>query len=338
MRDFLWKGSSGRGYAKVAWVNVCKSKEEGGLGIRSILHMNQALMLKHVWRVLQEDPRSIWVAWVLRYRLSKHTIWTQNTSSATWCWKKLIKVSRLLQPGMEYRVGDGCKFTLWTDLWHPRGPLIHSYPRGPSITGLPADSKLAVVVQDGQWKWPAEYDFDIQEIIAALPPIHQHQSDMIQWRTGKFTTAAVLSLIQPPSPRVPWYHLLGGKFKIPRHNFILWLAILERLSTMDRSWVQHRLAHVFFVGNNVIWASKRWRGSNLINAAYRALLAAIVYLVWRERNNRRFSAIASPAESIAARALEEIRCRIISANLRPSLQSLTLYRIWRIPWDRNSSL
>ncbi|KAL0277983.1 UNVERIFIED_CONTAM: hypothetical protein Sradi_7307400 [Sesamum radiatum] len=89
---------------------------------------------------------------------------------------------------MEYRVGDGCKFTLWTDLWHPRGPLIHSYPRGPSITGLPADSKLAVVVQDGQWKWPAEYDFDIQEIIAALPPIHQHQSDMIQWRTGKFTT------------------------------------------------------------------------------------------------------------------------------------------------------
>ncbi|KAL0408444.1 UNVERIFIED_CONTAM: hypothetical protein Sradi_1778800 [Sesamum radiatum] len=69
MRAFLWKGSSGLGYAKVSWVQVCKSKEKGGLGIRSVLHMNQALMLKHVWKILQEDPRSIWVAWVLKYRL-----------------------------------------------------------------------------------------------------------------------------------------------------------------------------------------------------------------------------------------------------------------------------
>ncbi|KAL0445598.1 UNVERIFIED_CONTAM: hypothetical protein Slati_1687700 [Sesamum latifolium] len=56
MRTFLWKGSSGSGYAKVSWVQVCMPKEEGGLGIRRVLHMNQALMLKHVWRILQEDP------------------------------------------------------------------------------------------------------------------------------------------------------------------------------------------------------------------------------------------------------------------------------------------
>ncbi|KAL0386421.1 UNVERIFIED_CONTAM: hypothetical protein Slati_4603300 [Sesamum latifolium] len=69
MRTFLWKGSSRTGYAKVSWGQVCKPKEEGGLGIRSVLHLNQALMLKHVWRILQEDPHSIWVAWVLRHRL-----------------------------------------------------------------------------------------------------------------------------------------------------------------------------------------------------------------------------------------------------------------------------
>ncbi|KAL0294832.1 UNVERIFIED_CONTAM: hypothetical protein Sangu_3209800 [Sesamum angustifolium] len=42
MRRFLWHGSSGSGIAKVAWVQVCKPKEEGGLGISSLIATNQA--------------------------------------------------------------------------------------------------------------------------------------------------------------------------------------------------------------------------------------------------------------------------------------------------------
>ncbi|KAL0292188.1 UNVERIFIED_CONTAM: Retrovirus-related Pol polyprotein from type-2 retrotransposable element R2DM [Sesamum radiatum] len=92
MRDFLWKGVSGTGYAKVSWLQVCKSKEEGGLGIRRVLFMNQALMLRHIWRILQRDPRSIWVAWVLRYRLRNQTLWTSSVTTAPWCWRKIDQV------------------------------------------------------------------------------------------------------------------------------------------------------------------------------------------------------------------------------------------------------
>ncbi|KAL0310456.1 UNVERIFIED_CONTAM: hypothetical protein Scaly_2926400 [Sesamum calycinum] len=59
MRKFLWQGLSGRGTAKVAWEQICKPKDEGGLGIRSTLASNQALMLKHLWRILQNDGTSI---------------------------------------------------------------------------------------------------------------------------------------------------------------------------------------------------------------------------------------------------------------------------------------
>ncbi|KAL0457638.1 UNVERIFIED_CONTAM: putative ribonuclease H protein [Sesamum latifolium] len=86
MRQFLWQGSSGRGYAKVSWLRICSPKTEGGLGIRRVLHLNQALMLKQVWRILQEDEQSIWVQWVLTYRLRTQTM-----------------------------IGDGRKFKLWTD-------------------------------------------------------------------------------------------------------------------------------------------------------------------------------------------------------------------------------
>ncbi|KAL0282289.1 UNVERIFIED_CONTAM: Retrovirus-related Pol polyprotein from type-2 retrotransposable element R2DM [Sesamum radiatum] len=352
LRSFLWKGSGSSGLAKVAWAQVCKAKEDGGLGIRSVLHMNQALMLKHVWRILQEDPRSIWVSWVLRYRLRNQTIWTYHSASASWCWNKLVKISLLLKNGLEYRVGDGGKFRLWTDIWHPRGPLICSFPRGPRITGLPSDSLLMAVIHHGQWRWPSESDFDIQEIVASLPPIGPQQTDVISWKSGQFTTKSVLALLQPASTRVLWHQLLGGKFKIPRHDFILWLAILGRLSTMDRIWAHssdmtcilcggqtlETHFHLFFdcsfarrclailragvrffwphMGwdRDVLWAARRWRGQHLINAAHRALLASIVYNLWRERNGRRFSATASSAESVAFRALEDVRIRIISAN------------------------
>ncbi|KAL0281750.1 UNVERIFIED_CONTAM: hypothetical protein Sradi_7290800 [Sesamum radiatum] len=65
MRSFLWKGNSGSGLAKVSWAQICKPKEEGGLGIQRLSHMNLALLMKHVWRILQEDQTSIWVSWVL---------------------------------------------------------------------------------------------------------------------------------------------------------------------------------------------------------------------------------------------------------------------------------
>ncbi|KAL0439692.1 UNVERIFIED_CONTAM: hypothetical protein Slati_2452200 [Sesamum latifolium] len=117
-----------------------------------------------------------------------------------------------------------------------------------------------------------------------------------------------------------------GPFSIPRHCFILWLAILGRLSTLDRAWWSgsdrscilcdsgegESHSHLFFKcefagqcmrrlrvevhfslpyvdwQRNVEWASTKWRGRHPINAAQRATLASVVYHIWRERNNRRF--------------------------------------------------
>ncbi|KAL0284071.1 UNVERIFIED_CONTAM: hypothetical protein Sradi_7209200 [Sesamum radiatum] len=235
MRSFLWKGSSGFGHAKVSWAQVCKTTEEGGLGIRSVLLMNQALILKQVWRILQEDPRSIWVAWVLRHRLRHQTVWTFNVASAPWLWKKIIKICSLLKDGLVYQVGDGGKFKLWHDIWHPRGPLIRNFPRGPIITGLPSDSFLMTVMHRGQWCLPSSTDFDIQQILADLPSIGPQQIDTIIWKSGQFNLKSVYAFLQPHSPRVCWHQLLGGKFKVPRHDFILWL-LFWGLTTMDRLW------------------------------------------------------------------------------------------------------
>ncbi|KAL0286586.1 UNVERIFIED_CONTAM: hypothetical protein Sangu_2728100 [Sesamum angustifolium] len=148
---------------------------------------------------------------------------------------RMLKLRPLLQRGVIYKIGDGSSFSLWQDAWHERGPLCLIFPRGPEVTGLPLSSSLSSVIQSNQWCWPASTDADFIGITAQLPPLHPSAADYISWRssTGKFTFLAAVSLIQPTTPRVSWSVLLQGNFKI-RHGFILWMAILEKLSTMDK--------------------------------------------------------------------------------------------------------
>ncbi|KAL0444666.1 UNVERIFIED_CONTAM: hypothetical protein Slati_2189300 [Sesamum latifolium] len=175
----------------------------------------------------------------------------------------------------------------------------------------------------------------------------------------------------PPGPKVVWSSLLLGPFKIPRNNFVLWLAILQKLSTLDKPWLQHgdgtcilctdscleTHSHLFFgcrysrqclntirrfiplTGSRkdgrlifILWATRRWRGKHVVNVAYRALLASLVYHIWQERNRRRFQQLERPAATLGWLVIEEVRQRIISVDLSCNISSIALYRLWKIPW------
>ncbi|KAL0290462.1 UNVERIFIED_CONTAM: hypothetical protein Sradi_7049400 [Sesamum radiatum] len=284
MRSFLWQGVSGSGLAKVAWDQVCKTKEEGGLGIRRVLHVNLALIMKHVWRILQEDSNSIWVAWVLRYRLRNHPIWTVNTTSASWSWKKLVKASYLLKEGLEYRVGDGARFSKVNGAGRQR--LILTFSK------LCLTSRLCTL--NNLMKSFGNRNLELYDgsTVCALWG-QQLETHIHLFFRCSFTTCCLEVL--------------------NRH---------VRFGWPNRGW-QH----------DITWAARRWRSRHLLNEASRALLASIVYNIWRERNSRIFSDIASSSEAVAVRALEEVRYRIISEDLKPSLQRLVLFRIWQIPWS-----
>ncbi|KAK4381249.1 Transposon TX1 uncharacterized protein [Sesamum angolense] len=184
--------------AKVAWEWISKPKEEGGLGIRRLTTTNQALMLKQLWRILQNDGTSIWVDWIQRYRLRHSTIWTFNGALGSWGWKKMLKLRPLLQRGVINKIGDGSSFSLWQDPWHERGPLCFILPRGPEVIGLPLSSPLSSVIQRHQWCWPASTDTEFIGLTSQLPPLHSSAADCISWRSssGTFTVPAAVSLIQ----------------------------------------------------------------------------------------------------------------------------------------------
>ena len=95
-RKFLWGwGAEGRKIAWTSWENICKAKEEGGLGIKSIDLFNKALLAKWFWR-MGSIEKGLWKD-VLE---SKYGLWSMTSSftlnrnryKSRW-WNDLFKVS-----------------------------------------------------------------------------------------------------------------------------------------------------------------------------------------------------------------------------------------------------
>jgi hypothetical protein len=120
-----------------------------------------------------------------------------------------------------------------------------------------------------------------------------------------------------------------------RHSFILWLASLGRLCTMNRlhmAQIECGLHtethdHLFFHGhyssssvwgtiNNkanmqlvilpwpasswnhlLLWASTTYQKKNITHMIARLLLSTMVYFIWQERNNRIFSNCYQPSQT-----------------------------------------
>ena len=56
MRYFLWPNNRlTKGIHWVNWREVCRPKYQGGLGIRLLCQMNDALKIKWIWRFVKEE-------------------------------------------------------------------------------------------------------------------------------------------------------------------------------------------------------------------------------------------------------------------------------------------
>ncbi|VFQ67774.1 unnamed protein product [Cuscuta campestris] len=69
-RNFLW----GSKLAKVAWVDICKPKTEGGLGLKDITSWNNTLLCKLLWNLAAKKD-SLWVKWVHNIYIQGNDVW-----------------------------------------------------------------------------------------------------------------------------------------------------------------------------------------------------------------------------------------------------------------------
>ena len=147
-----------------------------------------------------------------------------------------------------------------------------------------------------------------------------------QWSTlGKFNTKACYDFFRSKGPNICWTKLAWHHSLMPKHSFILWLGLKERLLTRDKLIDQiedtscslcnspvESLNHLFFqcpVANQVWaeikswlgfsralttlkaaakWIIKEARGTGVQAVAKKVGFACTVYYIWATRNARMF--------------------------------------------------
>lgn len=139
---------------------------------------------------------------------------------------------------LQFEVGDGKQIHLWTDWWHPDGILLEKF--GSSVVydaHSKMDAKLSSVIREGNWLWaPARFDA-LVEFQSKLSLIEIGEKDVpkcIISKTGRYSSSDTWEALRLKYMRVDWWDLIWFFLAIPRHAFILWLAMKNALTTGDK--------------------------------------------------------------------------------------------------------
>lgn len=249
LRSFLWESPK---KAKIKWIDLCRPKEAGGLGLPNLSQLNNAYLIKQVWSIC-EGKESLWIKWVHTIILKGKSLWEiEPKQNDSWMWKKLLWTKDQFEPFIKRIIGSGTSTSFWYDPWHPWGILIKRYPGLKSKLNIPLYAKVSDVIQVNQRRLPFGRGWDSQVIdfynSCRTNPI-SNGDDKWKWSPSqKLSMHSVLwNTIPPPSP-VPWAKVVWSRNLLPRYVFILWIAFWERLLTLQKlaQWgiVDSNLCHL----------------------------------------------------------------------------------------------
>ena len=105
-------------------------KEEGGLGIRNLSTMNEALLGKWTWRFGVEDNSPWKIVIKLKYGTEAGGWFTRapRGSYGVGLWKDISKEPEQLKNDGFFELGDDCRIKLWEGVWCGETPLCVSFP------------------------------------------------------------------------------------------------------------------------------------------------------------------------------------------------------------------
>ncbi|GJT27388.1 RNA-directed DNA polymerase, eukaryota, reverse transcriptase zinc-binding domain protein, partial [Tanacetum coccineum] len=270
-------------------------------------------------------------------KLFKKFLWNAGdsaTGKARVAWKIICRPKE--QGGLDhvlYEVGKGNKIFIWYDKWNSFGTLGDVVSQRDLYDArLPMDAKVSDLISDNMWKWPRDW--------------------LSKFLNGK---------------TVIWFNQL-----IPKHGFILWLAIQKRLLTQDRmaKWnkggkmlcglcntIRDSHDHLFFhcdfankVWKDVIKMSYKFGNHNQLdelcnelgrrtmvskfgNVVDKLLLAATVYYIWQERNKRIFKAEKRSVDAVSKLIKDCVKSKLMSIQVKKSKCVLNLCRKWDLRWN-----
>lgn len=124
---FLWQGAEEKfRYHMAKWEMVARPKDQGGLGIINTKLMNECLIVKWIWKIMQE-PDDLWFRILKAKYMDDRGFFYSDSKGSSQFWQGLHKVKHLFKWGAIYKVENGQHCSFWQDVWVGNVPLKIQY-------------------------------------------------------------------------------------------------------------------------------------------------------------------------------------------------------------------
>ncbi|KAK9073221.1 hypothetical protein SSX86_007545 [Deinandra increscens subsp. villosa] len=200
----------------------------------SIINHLEAKMRKFLWCQGPMRAGGAKVAWKAVCKPKNEGGLVNNRSRCSWSWRKILNLRDTIRPFIWNDIGDGRLTSAWFDWWALEEPLCKKItPRMIHQAGFNLSSTVATIYEAGlpiEWteKWPE---------LSNIGP-NNDRLDQIRWKSANdvtdFSSSRVWESIRNRSDTVSWNNHVWFPHAIPRHAFIMWLAIKGKLLTQDR--------------------------------------------------------------------------------------------------------
>ncbi|KAI4972426.1 hypothetical protein ZWY2020_003351 [Hordeum vulgare] len=172
----------------VSWPDICKPRDQGGVGIISSKRMNIALLTKWLWRIANGDG-GLWLDIIRSKYLRGQPLAFCQCSGASQFWQSVIQLLPVLRIGSSISVGSRSATLFWFDRWTGETPFVVQFPVLFSIVVEPRTSVEVALLDLGRLSFRrpfgppklAAWD-EMLECIALHSPDVDTAADHMSWR------------------------------------------------------------------------------------------------------------------------------------------------------------
>ncbi|KAK4284017.1 hypothetical protein QN277_000907 [Acacia crassicarpa] len=156
------------------------------MGFRDLLVMNDALLAKTAWRLMQR-PNDLWARVIKSvYFPNQEFLDAEKGYKTSWCWSSILEGRNFLRKDLMWDIGSGVDIRIWGDPWVP-GDIFPARPRNTDIPII-KEGRVSDLIVDGQWNLSIISPYvstEVKEAIYRMPIPSNGLEDKLVWATAR---------------------------------------------------------------------------------------------------------------------------------------------------------
>lgn len=240
VKRFFWgKHDKQRYLAFVAWDKIVQPIEMGGLGFRDLLTMNEALLIKFLWK-LAAHTTSPWADVVRAKYMPASSLWSNNRDyRCTGFWRSLMRLRERLLPWIRWNLGNGEVCGALSQPWFEGAMQVRSQ------LGRQRNLTVSNLIDQNTGLWLSDllvelfgYQNAVHILSSVPPPCQQGPNDRLMFShtsSGTYTVKKGYALLRESTQlsqigsKELWNWIWRRGLLLPRVRLFLWKAMHKAL-------------------------------------------------------------------------------------------------------------